>query len=218
MTTTVLILGERSNRPNEEGYDEVILSSTTVTRLDWCFKSWREAFVVRNVWDSKSDDRDGRERVLELLLESNPSIVVALGITVSMMLGQLQDVAWLAETEQNVEGFGSVKVVKFPHPSGRSRFWNNLELSEQARKTLTQLAEGSARVPQQTQRVVTSPQPTSQAEQLTSHEITIREFKVSKESVATCSCGYSVAGRAKQTVEDEAAWHIEQKTKKVKIK
>ncbi len=202
-----LLLAERSNRPDGEGSLTSILHSPTRARLDWCYPDWEKAFVVRNVWGSKEDDRDGKDRLHEILREVQPDVVVALGITVSLLLDIPYETPWLTATSSQ-----GLRVVKFPHPSGRSRFWNSAEDSEAAKRTLTGAAHGVLDFPTITRtrrdEGTVPPSKTKTA----AHETTVKYLKVEKTYIGQCSCGWAVAARTERGRDDEITFHTNGKT------
>lgn len=198
-----LLLAERSNRSDVEGSETSILHSPTRSRLDWCYPDWENAFVVRNVWSSKEDSRDGKERVREILREVQPDVVVSLGITVSLLLDIPYETPWLTATVSR-----GLRVVKFPHPSGRSRFWNDADDAEAAKKTLTGAAHGVLDFPTitRTERAEGTTPPSRS--RTVEHETTVKYLKVEKTYIGQCTCGWAVASRTERGRDDEITFHM----------
>jgi len=122
-----LMLGERSSR--DGGRD--VLESATTRRLERLMYDWRRHFDVVNLYWGP-DDRAGH--LVEILRQSRPHLVVALGNQVAKALGVPAELnwfarwmvpQWLVKDWMPHEPLRRLVVVKFPHPSGRSRLWND---------------------------------------------------------------------------------------------
>lgn len=227
---TKLLLGERSNKAPGEGSAEQILPSSTSRKLDELCPGWQDAFVVRNIWKDKEDDADAEDRIRQILEETDPDIVVTLGITASLAFGVKYHTDWLSWSE--VHG---LQVLKFPHTSGRNRSWNDKAFVEAAAKTLSELARTedtadiveSASVPENVSESAPAtseaPKPVqvltrSKSPQVPKdfeHSIKHRFYKVEKLHTAECSCGgWSASAPQKSGVESNAMKHLEDKKRK----
>ena len=155
--TAVLLLGERSNRPAGYGSAMEMLPSSSRARLDRFYPGWQERLIFRNVWQDQADKREGKARVREILAETQPEYIISLGITVSLLLDVPYETSWLAETtlsaslsacasaSASASPTSPVRVLKFPHPSGRARAWNDKEFEARAQEKFAQLASTAVR-------------------------------------------------------------------------
>lgn len=233
--TTKLLLAERSNKAPGEGSAEQILPSSTSRKLDELCPGWQDAFVVRNIWKDKEDDAPANDRIKQILEETDPDVVVTLGITVSLALEVKYHSEWLSWS--TVHG---LPVLKFPHTSGRNRSWNDPQFVERASGALRAIATASdidefilatagvegdteAPAPEQNESSAdeTVPRPaktlvkakTKRLPKDFVHEIKSRFYKVEKLYTGVCTCGWSVSASKKRDTESNVEKHLEDKNK-----
>lgn len=204
--TTRLLIGERSNKKPGQGDLNKILASPTRARLDLCHPTWEADFVTRNIWEDIEDTHNGKRRIQTILDEVEPDIIVTLGITVSLLLDVPQDTPWLCYTK-----YKGIPVLKFPHPSGRSRLWNDDAFAKKAAAELVQIATtGDTIALSKSRSAAAMKKPETKEPVPTEHIVSdIRHFKVENVYAAACSsCGWSITGPKKSQVEDDIDWHI----------
>lgn len=101
------------------------VQSTSADRMDALYKDWRDQALGANCWWFADDWINKREsKVEQILTETGCEIIVALGGFTQRELGLVSKTAvpfgW-----ETVELYGADRrVLRFPHPSGRNRFWN----------------------------------------------------------------------------------------------
>lgn len=189
-----LLLGERSNRKPGSGSESKILHGSTRTRLDGLYPGWEDAFTVRNVWKDKADERDGQDRIAHIIKVTNPDVIVMLGIQVSLLMDVPYETEWL----DTVFAWG-VPAIKFPHPSGRSRVWNDPEFTAQAKKVLAQAAEAPLDdlIPAGTP--VSKPLPDESPDTRPDCDVVTKFLSSYGEWRATCACGWECVSHGKET-------------------
>lgn len=97
------------------------VSSSSSRRLDSLYHDWPDQALGANVWWTPPPAESHLAKILD---ETRCEVVVALGLFVAKQLGAERPE--LLQT-QDVERDGRmIKVLVFPHPSGRSRFWNDV--------------------------------------------------------------------------------------------
>ncbi len=197
-----LLLAERSNRAPGSGSDRKILHSSTRTRLDSLYAEWESAFTVRNIWRDKEDGRDPHERVEAIIAETNPDLIVALGVTVCQALDIPYETPWLSSVYAH-----GVPALKYPHPSGRSRVWNDPDFTELAAEAFAQAAEGapSDLIPEPaTENEHPCVRASLSAADRLPCKMTTKFFKSYDEWSAVCDCGWSCsfAGKKDKTPDE----------------
>jgi hypothetical protein len=111
-----LILGER---PSSGGPHPTITASSTTRQLDRLRHTWAIEFETRNVWPYADDDRDKLD--LDALIKAHEhDVIVALGFVVSQELGLSLRGHWLSWHRRD-----DISILRFPHPSGINRWWND---------------------------------------------------------------------------------------------
>jgi len=117
-----LILGLRPGGTGNHWAPTIGPSSTT-RQLDRLMPAWRDYFRTGNLYWKSADICDGTQRFFELLVMWDPRHVVSLGAEVARALEVPSWVDWLEWHERD----DRVRVLKFPHTSGRNRWWNDLD-------------------------------------------------------------------------------------------
>jgi hypothetical protein len=116
-----LILGYRPS----SGVHETILESSTTRRLSSMMPSWRDHFETRNLYSSSTPGSDDAVDAVALdawIRNNDVSVIVTLGQSVSRELlwgmGRAPWLSWHRFTDDRW-------FLKFPHPSGRNRWYND---------------------------------------------------------------------------------------------
>lgn len=133
-----LILGHRPggilNRTHDIGV------SSTSRRLDKLYPRWRYDFESINLHWQSDDFDDPEPDHLSVIIEAyDPDVIVALGAQVYRELGGDPKADWL--TAEYVRLYPRWRhIVKFPHPSGRNRWWNDGHNCDIASQVLEEIA------------------------------------------------------------------------------
>lgn len=111
--------------------------SQSASRMDSLCHDWRQRALGANAW-WQADDQvcDRPSHVQQILEETGCSVVVALGAFVQRELGLSPKTAVMFGSETIGHAGRDVLVIRFPHPSGRNRYWNSQRNREEAAQVL----------------------------------------------------------------------------------
>lgn len=106
--------------------------SVSARRMDLLMPTWRDKALGVNAWTSHDGYHEGYESVVsQILRQTRCRVVVALGTTVQDELGLPGGSAYTWHTiERWSEWYNNdepIDVLRFPHPSGLNRHWNDPE-------------------------------------------------------------------------------------------
>ena len=108
------------------------VESDSASRMDRLMPDWRDHAVGANLWWNADDWNWQRPHHLDdVVSETGCDVIVGLGSFVHSELGMSKK-AELFEVEVVTPLTREILAVRFPHPSGRSRFWNIERNREQA--------------------------------------------------------------------------------------
>ena len=99
-----------------------------IARWDDLPELTEEQYRTTNLWGWSGDERPARERANEIVdwflppSDLGPLLIIALGNKVADAFGVPRGRTWFEHYVNLDDGF---VVVKFPHPSGRNRLWND---------------------------------------------------------------------------------------------
>lgn len=100
------------------------VDSNSADRMDSLFPEWREHALGVNLWWNASDWQwDNEHHLDDIVAETQCELIVGLGTFVNTELGMSKK-GELFEVELVPLLTREVLAVRFPHPSGRNRFWN----------------------------------------------------------------------------------------------
>ena len=122
------------------GVHKEITNSSTTRRLDLLQPDWRESFETRNVYASHEPGPgdESPHDIVNWLDENRVDIVVTLGQEVARIISRpIGKAPWLSVNVVSLNfAVRHTTVFKFPHPSGRNRWYNDQHNVEQARRLL----------------------------------------------------------------------------------
>jgi len=110
-----------------------IEKSPSARRITQLVPDWRDHALGLNLWPDPSVQASAWSKIAR---ETRCAIVIALGGRVAARFGagNLEPLTW--KTVETIGWF--VDLLKFPHPSGRSRWWNRPGNTDRARKALVE--------------------------------------------------------------------------------
>lgn len=123
-----LIVGERANTDDPHGVWSLEPPSYTHNVLVRLYSPVFRDYRTTNLWGWSGDERPARERANEIVdwflppSDLGPLLIIALGNKVADAFGVPRGRTWFEHYVNLDDGF---VVVKFPHPSGRNRLWND---------------------------------------------------------------------------------------------
>ena len=110
-------------------------ASVSASRMNDLEPTWRVDATGANAWSTRAAYQAGEpSNVEQILRETRCRVIVALGREVQDEL-DVAKAAWFTTTAIR-RGDRTIKVVRFPHPSGLNRFWNDPQNVVRARKEL----------------------------------------------------------------------------------
>lgn len=137
-----LIVGERANTDDPRGVWNLEPPSYTHSMLVRLYPDVFRDYRTTNLWGWSGDERPAKERAQEIIDGSmppshlGPLLIIALGNRVADAFGVPPSTGWLTAHMNLDDG---LVVVKFPHPSGRNRLWNDASIRSRASELLESL-------------------------------------------------------------------------------
>lgn len=112
--------------------------SVSAARMDRLYPAWRERAIGANAWWTKrAYDRGEYSHVSQILEQTSCSIVVALGHETVRACGIMSGSLYTWGGYRSPHGW--IDILRFPHPSGLNRHWNDPDNVRRAQIALAEV-------------------------------------------------------------------------------